>query len=165
MTGNLDEREETGKPPDSNELKDKEDKSRTRSDNEKMEAQGKDVTGSMAINVNDDQPYDRDNSTTGTDPDTPATLAKDTSPISLHHKKEDDADLEKHAGRVTAHEDAEADTEVQDENVVFWDGDDDPANPYNWSTWFKVSNCVLVSALTFLTPLGSCKSDFAFNPS
>ena len=43
-----------------------------------------------------------------------------------------------------------------DENIIFWDGEDDPANPYNWSSWLKVLNCVLVSALTFLTPLGSC---------
>lgn len=44
-----------------------------------------------------------------------------------------------------------------DENVIFWDGDDDPSNPYNWPSWLKVCNCVLVSSLTFLTPLGSCK--------
>lgn len=44
-----------------------------------------------------------------------------------------------------------------DENVIFWDSDDDPANPYNWPSWLKVCNCILVSALTFLTPLGSCK--------
>lgn len=42
------------------------------------------------------------------------------------------------------------------ENVIFWDGDNDPANPYNWPSWRKVLNCVLVSSLTFLTPLGSC---------
>ena len=45
-----------------------------------------------------------------------------------------------------------------DDNIIFWDGDDDPANPYNWPSWLKVVNCVLVSSLTFLTPLGSCKS-------
>lgn len=45
-----------------------------------------------------------------------------------------------------------------DENIVFWDGDKDPQNPYNWPTWLKVLNCVLVSSLTFLTPLGSCMS-------
>lgn len=44
-----------------------------------------------------------------------------------------------------------------DDNLVFWDGDDDPANPYNWPSWLKVLNCVLVSSLTFVTPLGSCK--------
>lgn len=45
-----------------------------------------------------------------------------------------------------------------DENVVDWDGDDDPKNPFNWPTWRKVLNCFLVSALSFMTPLGSCKS-------
>lgn len=47
---------------------------------------------------------------------------------------------------------------TDDENVVFWDGDDDPDNPYNWARWRKVLNCVLVSALTFVTPLASCES-------
>ena len=61
-------------------------------------------------------------------------------------------DLEKQAGQ------AAATPGVADENVVFWDGDNDPDNPYNWPSWLKVSNCVLVSSLTFLTPLGSCKT-------
>lgn len=45
------------------------------------------------------------------------------------------------------------------ENVVWWDGDDDPHNPYNWPSWIKVLNCVLISALTFVTPLASCTSN------
>jgi hypothetical protein len=44
-----------------------------------------------------------------------------------------------------------------DENVVWWDGPDDPQNPYNWPSWRKVLTVVLVSALTFVTPLASCK--------
>lgn len=47
---------------------------------------------------------------------------------------------------------------IQDENIVDWDGDNDPKNPYNWPTWLKVINCILVSFLCFLAPLGSCKS-------
>ncbi len=43
----------------------------------------------------------------------------------------------------------------EDANVVFWDGPDDPANPFNWPTWVKVTNCALISTLTFITPLGS----------
>ncbi|OLN96948.1 putative transporter C1529.01-like protein 10 [Colletotrichum chlorophyti] len=43
----------------------------------------------------------------------------------------------------------------EDENVVWWDGPDDPANPYNWPTWRKVMNCFLISAMTFVTPLAS----------
>jgi hypothetical protein len=42
-----------------------------------------------------------------------------------------------------------------DANVVWWDGPDDPANPYNWPPWKKVVNCGLISALTFITPLAS----------
>ncbi|KAL2202941.1 MFS general substrate transporter [Sarocladium strictum] len=44
---------------------------------------------------------------------------------------------------------------TDDENVVWWDGPDDPQNPYNWPSWRKVMNVVLVSALTFVTPLAS----------
>ncbi|VUC20114.1 unnamed protein product [Clonostachys rosea] len=43
--------------------------------------------------------------------------------------------------------------EINDPNIVSWDGDDDPANPYNWKSWRKVVNCILISALSFLTPL------------
>lgn len=46
---------------------------------------------------------------------------------------------------------------IDDPNIVSWDGDGDPANPYNWKSWRKVVNCILISALSFLTPLGSCK--------
>ncbi|KAL7939245.1 MFS general substrate transporter [Trichoderma chlorosporum] len=42
-----------------------------------------------------------------------------------------------------------------DENIVWWDGDDDPQNPYNWPAWRKVLNSVLVSSLSFITPLAS----------
>ncbi|KAL7906070.1 MFS general substrate transporter [Trichoderma velutinum] len=42
-----------------------------------------------------------------------------------------------------------------DENLVWWDGDDDPQNPYNWSASRKVLNSVLVSSLSFITPLAS----------
>lgn len=59
-----------------------------------------------------------------------------------------DQDIEKAKGAAPAEEDP---------NIVFWDGDDDPQNPYNWPTWVKVFNCVLISALTFVTPLASCK--------
>ncbi len=44
---------------------------------------------------------------------------------------------------------------ANDPNTVWWDGDDDPENPYNWPSWRKVVNCSLISALTFLTPLAS----------
>jgi hypothetical protein len=44
-----------------------------------------------------------------------------------------------------------------EENVVWWDGPDDPKNPYNWPSWKKVVNCTLISAMTFVTPLASCE--------
>ncbi|UKZ64906.1 uncharacterized protein TrAtP1_006112 [Trichoderma atroviride] len=44
---------------------------------------------------------------------------------------------------------------VDDENIVWWDGDNDPDNPYNWPRWRKVLNCVLISCLAFITPLAS----------
>ncbi|UNI24815.1 hypothetical protein JDV02_010535 [Purpureocillium takamizusanense] len=43
----------------------------------------------------------------------------------------------------------------EEENTVWWDGEDDLANPYNWPRWVKVFNCVLISSLTFVTPLAS----------
>ncbi|KAH0489505.1 hypothetical protein TgHK011_009932 [Trichoderma gracile] len=42
-----------------------------------------------------------------------------------------------------------------DENLVWWDGDDDPENPYNWPSWKKILNSALISALSFITPLAS----------
>jgi hypothetical protein len=46
-------------------------------------------------------------------------------------------------------------TEEDDSNVVWWDGPDDPANPLNFKPWMKVLNITLVSAICFVTPLGS----------
>jgi hypothetical protein len=43
-----------------------------------------------------------------------------------------------------------------DDNIVWWDGDSDPENPYNWPRWRKVLNCILISCLAFITPLASC---------
>ncbi|KAL6858265.1 hypothetical protein ACO1O0_005725 [Amphichorda felina] len=42
-----------------------------------------------------------------------------------------------------------------DPNIVWWDGENDPENPYNWPTWMKFTNCACISALTFVTPLAS----------
>lgn len=39
----------------------------------------------------------------------------------------------------------------QDEFEVTWDGNDDPTNPMNWSTWRKASIIAMVSFVTFLT--------------
>ncbi|KAI3322812.1 MFS general substrate transporter [Xylariaceae sp. AK1471] len=45
--------------------------------------------------------------------------------------------------------------EDDDPNIVWWDGEDDPENPYNWSTTLKVLNCGCVSFQTFISPLAS----------
>ncbi|KAL6247858.1 hypothetical protein RBB50_005206 [Rhinocladiella similis] len=38
---------------------------------------------------------------------------------------------------------------------VHWDGDEDPANPLNWSSLSKGLNLSLISAMSFITPLAS----------
>lgn len=45
--------------------------------------------------------------------------------------------------------------EIEDSNVVFWDGPDDLENPLNWPNSRKWAAIGMVSAVTFLTPLGS----------
>lgn len=45
--------------------------------------------------------------------------------------------------------------EPEDPNIVYWDGPNDPENPYNWPTWRKALTTGLVSFATFLTPLAS----------
>ncbi|KAI0469715.1 major facilitator superfamily domain-containing protein [Xylariaceae sp. FL0804] len=42
-----------------------------------------------------------------------------------------------------------------DENIVSWDGPDDPANPINWTTGQIWGHVAMVSLLTFLVPLGA----------
>ena len=50
-----------------------------------------------------------------------------------------------------------------DPNVVWWDEDNDPEHPYNWPRWRTMSNCFLISAMTFLTALASCKATTALH--
>ncbi|KAI1337252.1 major facilitator superfamily domain-containing protein [Xylariaceae sp. FL0016] len=45
--------------------------------------------------------------------------------------------------------------DTEDANVVWWDGPNDPENPYNWPSWRKWTNCGLISTMTLLTPLAS----------
>lgn len=40
--------------------------------------------------------------------------------------------------------------EPADPNIVWWDGDDDPANPLNWSAWSKWMNVGMVAMITFI---------------
>lgn len=59
----------------------------------------------------------------------------------------EEGDAEKDAGA--------AEGEVVDENIVWWDGPDDPENPLNWPRWKKIAMCGFVSGFTFITPLAS----------
>jgi hypothetical protein len=43
----------------------------------------------------------------------------------------------------------------EDPNVVWWDGENDPQNPLNWSSFAKWGAVAVVSGVTFLTPFGS----------
>ncbi|PQE24361.1 hypothetical protein CJF31_00002631 [Rutstroemia sp. NJR-2017a BVV2] len=45
--------------------------------------------------------------------------------------------------------------ELPDPNIITWDSPSDPQNPMNWSSLWKLSNIILISALTFVTPLAS----------
>ncbi|CAM1508550.1 Fc.00g053980.m01.CDS01 [Cosmosporella sp. VM-42] len=62
-----------------------------------------------------------------------------------------EADLEKQGPDLVA----SGTEDDSDSDVVWWDNDKDPHNPYNWARWRKLLNCVLISALTFVTPLAS----------
>ncbi|KAG8361992.1 putative transporter [Fusarium venenatum] len=42
-----------------------------------------------------------------------------------------------------------------DPNIVNWDGPDDPENPQNWSMKKKTITVIIVSSVTFVTPLAS----------
>jgi hypothetical protein len=42
------------------------------------------------------------------------------------------------------------DDDESDTNVVWWDGDDDPENPMNWSERKRWSQVAIISLLTFL---------------
>ncbi|KAH8766634.1 bicyclomycin resistance protein [Diaporthe sp. PMI_573] len=79
-------------------------------------------------------------------------LAKTRSNASKHQNGA--SDLEK---GVTTEGDGDKDTHAgeSDPNIVWWDGPDDPENPMNWPSWRKVLTCVIISFLTFVTPLAS----------
>lgn len=53
---------------------------------------------------------------------------------------------------------AATDDDDRDPNVVWWDGENDPDHPFNWSSWKTFSNIALISALTFVSPLASCET-------
>ncbi|RSL55704.1 hypothetical protein CEP54_009236 [Fusarium duplospermum] len=47
------------------------------------------------------------------------------------------------------------DSSPNDPDIVWWDSDTDPENPYHWPKWRKLTNCGLISLLTLIEPLAS----------
>jgi len=77
---------------------------------------------------------------------------------------EKDVDVEKgrRPGSVSSIDDSENERHPNDEhdpdhepNIVFWDSPKDPQNPMNWSSKKKWGTVLIVSCITFLTPLAS----------
>lgn len=65
-------------------------------------------------------------------------------------------DLEKALSLVLSSVDGDADEGAQqDPNIVDFDGPDDPQHPLNWGFTKKWGTVLLISAITFLTPLAS----------
>jgi hypothetical protein len=40
--------------------------------------------------------------------------------------------------------------EPADQDIVWWDSEDDPANPLNWSAWLKWMNVSILAVITFI---------------
>ncbi|KAF3047380.1 hypothetical protein E8E12_000188 [Didymella heteroderae] len=82
-----------------------------------------------------------------------------TRPQSLSNEKDVKAtalekDVEKGVSPALSSVDIEEDAEA-DPNIVDFDGPDDPQNPLNWGFTKKWGMVLLISAITFLTPLAS----------
>ncbi|TGJ84139.1 hypothetical protein E0Z10_g4621 [Xylaria hypoxylon] len=103
----------------------------------------------------------------GHDADTPSSAGyvldreselKRLQSIENQRRRQSGANAEQHAnGDVEKGLQAEqaTDDDENDPNIVWWDGDDDPENPYNWSMTLKILNCGCVSFQTFISPLAS----------
>jgi hypothetical protein len=85
---------------------------------------------------------------TTTEKDTPTTTEKDT-PATM------EKDIEKGADDGSMTSTDEPEEPAPDSNVVDFDGPDDMENPLNWKFWKKWGMVMLISAITFLTPLAS----------
>ncbi|KAK0725195.1 bicyclomycin resistance protein [Lasiosphaeris hirsuta] len=83
------------------------------------------------------------------------SLARKRSHASEQHiDPEKDHAANTSAASISKDEEAGGTTSEDEANIVWWE-ENDPENPYNWPTWLKVLNCVFISALTLVTPLGS----------
>lgn len=72
-------------------------------------------------------------------------------------EKDIEKDIEKgpRPESLSSEDDANETPEGSDPNIVFWDGPDDPQNPMNWPVKKRWGTVIIVSAITFLTPLAS----------
>lgn len=48
------------------------------------------------------------------------------------------------------------DDDIEDSQIIDFE-DGDAEHPYNWPRWQTLSNCLLISGMTFLTALASCE--------
>lgn len=87
------------------------------------------------------------------DNERPDSLTEEKNGLEPEHISRDTPDTNDAEKQIYIAQDA---TSAVDENIIWWDGDSDPENPYNWPRWRKVLNCVLISCLAFITPLASC---------
>ncbi|KAF7544470.1 hypothetical protein G7Z17_g9927 [Cylindrodendrum hubeiense] len=62
---------------------------------------------------------------------------------------------EKPNHELSVQSDTEGHPWLDEDGLVWWDGEDDPENPYNWPSWRKYSNSILISLVTFVSPLSS----------
>ncbi|KAF2842930.1 MFS general substrate transporter [Patellaria atrata CBS 101060] len=58
-------------------------------------------------------------------------------------------------GPTAAREREKVESTSSEPNIVWWDGDQDPHNPMNWTEKRKWTNIAILSVITFMTPLGS----------
>ena len=86
-------------------------------------------------------------------------MASDSSSTTTLLSEVDEATVSEHSDSdVTINNEVEG---LLDSSVVWWDKDKDPEHPYNWPRWRTLSNCFLISAMTFLTALASCKANIS----
>ena len=98
---------------------------------------------------NKDQGEERDETTT-----------QSTPPSEKERETHQNADIEHGISIIDTTQDADEKTPretiaVSDENIVDWDGPNDPQKAINWTERKKWSNVAIVSSVTFLTPLAS----------
>ncbi|KAH8816353.1 bicyclomycin resistance protein [Xylogone sp. PMI_703] len=97
----------------------------------------------------------------GHDADIPSNEGYIAHEKSLHHKassgsSKTETAVENVEVQVDIEKGLEPETkEIDDPNIVWWDGPDDRENPMNWGDWLKRSNIFIISAICFVTPLAS----------